>query len=291
MLEPHRDHVRFSLLTLLIGPIVCAAIGALIGGAAAVLQIDLRFAPVLLFPVLIGGVLGMLLAGLMRYFQVAHTATVLLCLAAAGCAVVGSQHYVSFWRICDERAEQKRIEQKAREAFPDLNHRLPAAEDTPDNFPDFLRGEARRGRAMFYGWTARGPWAWASWALDGLIVLGVAAAVVLPALRLPYCSSCNTWYRPTRTGRLAIANAQRLAECAGVEIPERVRSVRYRFLTCASGCGPTGLELLAKVRAGGLFSVRVWLDGETRNRATQIVDEILAEKHKRPSQSDPSPED
>ena len=69
-------------------------------------------------------------------------------------------------------------------------------------------------------------------------------------IRLPYCNRCRTWYRTTRSGRIPLATARKLAgmregtAAAG-------SGPRYRFLNCESGCGPTGLELMCRVAKEG----------------------------------------
>jgi hypothetical protein len=248
-----------------------AVFGALVGGAASVAQ-D-WFAPLLFFPLLVGVVLGAVLVTLLRTTQTAHRATLIVGVLLALSTATVAQHYVAY-RVWAHRVDANPKAQLARAAFGD---RL------PDSFFQFLRREASSGRTLLGGklWpelVARGPWAWASWGADGLLVLAGALAIVLPALGLPYCRHCQTWYRTTRSGRLRQLFAQRLAEMFHLSLPERLKKVRYRLLSCEGGCEPTGLEFIWRRRRADSRTAMVWLTDHGRNAVQHVLDEARASR-------------
>ena len=118
---------------------------------------------------------------------------------------------------------------------------------------------------MPFGFLARGWAAWLSWAIDAALVVAAAVVVTLPALRVPYCNRCGSWFRTIRSGRIDAPAAQQLAAAVGVEEIEYARSHRYRLSTCLGGCGPTQLELSWEGRGGAVDLVRLWLDTAARD--------------------------
>jgi hypothetical protein len=237
--------------------------GGLVGGAASVAQS--WFAPLFLFPLLVGIVLGAVLVTLLRTTQTAHRATLIVGSLLAMSAATVAQHYGSY-RVWTHRLDAK--SEMARAAFADLPH----------SFPQFLRWEANRGRPLFAGrlWpgrVARGPWVWASWALDALLVLVGTLAIVWPALGLPYCPHCQSWYRTTRSGRLKRPFSHRLAELFQLSLPERVKRLRYRLLSCEGGCEPLGLELHWRRRGADGRSATLWLTDHGRDEVQRVLDE------------------
>lgn len=243
-----------------------AALGALVGGAASVAQT--WFAPLLLFPLLVGIVLGAVLFSLLRTTQTAHRATLILGVLLAVSAAALVEHYVSY-RMLVNRLNAHPQAQLARAAFGD---------QLPGSFCGFLRWEASRGRPLLGGFVARGPWAWASWAADAVLVLAGALAIVLPAFGLPYCGHCETWYRTTRSGRLKRPFAHRLANMFHVSLPEKLKKVRYRLLSCTSGCGPVGLEIVWRRRRTADRLTLVWLTDHGRNEVQRLLDEARASR-------------
>ena len=128
-------------------------LGGLVGGAAAAAQN--WFAPLILFPLLVGVVLGAALFILLRATQTANRCTLIVAAVLAVLAAVLAEHYVSY-RVTVGRQEANRQLQLARAAFgPDLGR--------PADFYGYLRQEARRGLPLFGQREARGRWAWALW--------------------------------------------------------------------------------------------------------------------------------
>jgi hypothetical protein len=241
-----------------------------LGGAAAWLAVAVQehFAPLLLFPILVGVGVGALNVGLMRLAQMGNRPTALLgTLLAVAVAVLG-QHYLSYRQ--QEALRQRQIEAMQQTGPPGVVRELAPP---PLGFAEYMRRQAARGRPVA-GYVLAGWAAWLSWAVDGLLVLAAALAMVIPAARLPYCKACRSWYRTVRAGRVPLALAQRLAEVASATIDDPVSWVRYRLACCQGGCGPTRLELFwESPERGGRRAIDAWLDVEHRQRAMAALDE------------------
>ena len=253
----------------------CLVLGVLVAWAAVVAEE--KFAPLIVFPLLVGVGLGALTVGLLRLGQVGNRPTVLLgAVLAAGVTVVG-QHYVRY------RAERARVERQVEEfrrahlAYPQLTEGYEPS--PPADFVGYLQAQAQTGRDMkMRGYVARGWAAWLTWAIDGLLALAATLAMVVPAMRLPFCNRCRSWYRVTRSGRVAAQTTGRLAELAGVRLEDLPSSARYRLLNCHGGCGPTEFVLSWQPPRDAAFSVRAWLDPQQRDRVVQVLDEGKVEE-------------
>jgi hypothetical protein len=257
--QPARFRWR-HLVAGLPGAAICGALAAWIA-----VTVGQKFAPWLLFPLLVGAVLGMVLVALARMGQVGHRPTaLLLTLVAAGAAILG-QHWLSYRDALQRSQEESKQFQKARQLAPLFLEGRPL--DPPGSLTEFLRWQAARGRPIGR-YTARDATAWLSWGLDGLLLLGASLAVAVPALRQPYCDRCASWFRTMRRGQLDRTTAAQLAATVGAALPEGFQSAQYRLVACNGGCGPTGLEL--SWEAGK--PLRIWLDAEGRNRVLHILD-------------------
>jgi len=248
----------------------CCVQGAVLAWAAVVVQE--YFAPWLIFPLLVGVVLGATGVGLMRLGQIGHRPTVLLGSILAVLTTVVGQHYISYCTARDVAQEESETFRLARQLQPEL---LEGAAPMPaEGFLQFMRWQAARGRPVG-GYIAQGPVAWLTWGLDGLLVLAAAGAVAVPASRQPYCSRCRSWFRATRSGRIDPQAARRLASAAGLPIPDEPAQARYRLVACHGGCGPTGFELCWEHRRGKTPSARIWLDVERRNQIVETLDKNM----------------
>jgi len=258
------------------GPAVALLAAPLLGAIAAwgAHAAEPYFAPLVIFPLVVGLILGAMLVGLLRTVQLAHRPTIWTGVVLAAVVAVAGQHYLAYRAARAAALRDAEKYQQARSAFPEqVQGRLP---HVPPNPLDYMQREASRGRPLLGQYRARGWLTWLSWGVDGLLVLAAAVLVVLPAARQPYCNRCLSWYCTARSGRLDGLSARRLAEAAGAEGPaqvEQVRSARYRLLGCRSGCGPTGFELVWEDRQHNVSLVRGWLDAETRDRVVSILDE------------------
>lgn len=258
------------------GPPVALLLAPLLGAIAAwgAHVAERYFAPLVIFPLAVGLVLGAMLVGLLRTVQLAHRPTIGTGVVLAALVAVAGQHYLAYRAARTAALRDAEKYQEALSAFPDqVQGRLPHVPRTP---LEYMQREASRGRPILGQYRARGWLAWLSWGVDGLLVLAAAVLVVLPAAGQPYCNRCLSWYCTTRSGRLDGLSARRLAVAAGVERPpqaEETRTARYRLLSCRSGCGPTGFELVWEDRQHNASLVRGWLDAETRDRVVGTLEE------------------
>jgi hypothetical protein len=258
------------------GPAVALLAAPLLGAIAAwgAHAAEPYFAPLVIFPLVVGLSLGAMLVGLLRTVQLAHRPTIWTGLLLAAVVAVAGQHYLAYRAAREAALRDAEKYQQAQSAFPEqVQGHLPRLPQDP---LDYMQREALRGRPLLGQYSARGWLAWLSWGVDGLLVLAAAVLVVLPAAGQPYCNRCLSWYCTTRSGRLDGLCARRLAEVAGAEEPppaEQVRSARYRLLSCRSGCGPTGFELVWEDRQHNATLVRGWLDAEARDRVVRTLEE------------------
>ena len=140
-------------------------------------QVGMRFAPLVIFPLIVGFVLGAFLVGMRLLLQTGHRATFFSAALLSALITVGSQHYFSYLDA-NRRMEESQLTQKAQAAFAEIMR------DRLLNGPlDYLRRQATLGRPMLFGWVARGPMAWLSWLVDGLLVFAGAMTVVFFACR------------------------------------------------------------------------------------------------------------
>ena len=154
---------------------VSVLVGLAIGWIAT--QVGMRFAPLVIFPLIVGVALGACLVGMTRLLQTSHRATVFSAALLSALIAVGSQHYFSYLDA-NRRMEESQLTQKAQAAFAEImRDRLPGG---PLNY---LRRQAALGRPMLFGWVARGPMVWLSWLVDGLLVFAGAMTVVFFACR------------------------------------------------------------------------------------------------------------
>jgi hypothetical protein len=257
---------KFSLW--IVGGLILAA---MLAWAAAIVRA--KYAPAIVFPILVGLGLGALLVGLMRLGQIGHRATIVSGTILASIVVVVGQHYAGyyiayFWRHPD--LAQFAVGENAAKI----------AEILVPTFRDYITQQAERGLVLPGGYIAQGPMAWLAWTADGLLALAAALAIVLPAMWLPFCGRCGTWYRTIQNGRIDAPTLLRIAQAAGIAPAEHPRSCKYRLLSCHGGCGPTGCELSWSDRNGSRAVEQAWLGIDARNRVTSVLDETRAEQSK-----------
>lgn len=258
---------------LLPGRLLAWLAGGLAASAAAgwlAAQVATLRAPLIVFPLILGVVLGLALAGLARLLDFGHRPSLLTGSAALLLVAIGALHYEGYrqHRRAYERAKAEQSDLKNAEAlFGDVA--------PPESFGAFLVQEAQRGRTLFGSVTARGAWAWVSWGADALLALAGTLLVVVPAARQPYCRGCKSWYRTVRSGALSAEAVRRLREGAGLDLPAEVGEARYAMSTCRAGDGPTGLRVSWSARRSeGLPSGRrqFWLDREGRRRVEDLLE-------------------
>ena len=229
-----------------------------------------HFAPLVIFPVLVGLVLGGTLVGLARLMQVGNrptvvSGTILACLVA----VVG-QHYVCYHGDSERLEEQAESFRQTQREFPGLVQG--SAREPARGLVDYLQRQADEGRPLLGRYVARGAVAWTSWIADGLLVAAAALLVVLPAARQPYCDRCRSWFRTTRRGRIDAESARRLDGFLQIEFPDEVELIDYRIVSCSAGCDPTGFEASWVGESGQSASAGVWLNADHRIQLAQTLD-------------------
>ncbi len=262
----------FSWTWLLVWLAACFGLGAITAWAAVGAQ--WYFAPLVIFPLLTGVLLGAMVVGAMRVAQVGNRTTIVLgTLLAVVVAVVG-QHYFQYLETYEEESRPAEAFRLAAQKYPDEVFGQPPR--PPGSLVEFMTRQAELGRKMgLLGYTAKGAMAWVSWTVDGLLVLAAGMAMVIPATRQPYCSRCRSWYRVTRGGRVDVAVARRIAQVAEVAESEEARSARCRMLNCHGGCGPTALELVWQESGGGTVLVQKWLEPELRRSIDEVLDRAV----------------
>ncbi len=174
--------VRFVGSHAVVWVFASAIVGAAVARVAEWIQ-HVR-APVLLFPFLVGGCLGLLLFGLMRVVQVGRRPTLWGgAILAVAVAVVG-EHYISYRE--DGRHEADYWAKQPANLSPELFREM--IPQPPASFWEYMQRQAKRGRPLFSEITLRGSAAWVSWIVDGLLTLLGTLVVVIPVSRQPHCS-------------------------------------------------------------------------------------------------------
>jgi hypothetical protein len=266
-------------------------------------------APVILFPILIGVFAGMTIVGVTRFGQIGHRATILASAVLAAAVAVGGQHYLGYRSFLQHYSSVEGNGGNEGDSPIFVDHGFAAvpakigtvpgtkigtvplsalARELAPSFGAYLRGEADRGRPLVGEYVAKGWAAWLSWAVDAMLTVAAAVAVTIPALCVPYCNRCRTWYRTIRNGKIDVPTARRVAEACEVEEIAGLHSPRYRLSCCHAGCGPTYCELSWEEPNGAVDLVRVWLDADKRNQIMAILDEGRGERGRgRPLTPDP----
>lgn len=249
---PGWTQVRFDVRALLRWTALVAPLAAGVAAASAHIQ-RLGFAPVGLFSILVGLLLGALMAFAAVVTKMGHRPSglaagiVLALLTALAQHGFAYRQYRAAYRTT-ERAEARLL--LLRQGHNDFD---------PASLCRFLRAGARKGAIWL-------------WILDATLIVLSALVPVVVQLRRPYCNTCRDWYRVVRSGTLAHDVAAQLAAAAGIELPARAQAVAYRVLACRSACDPIGLRLSWTPARGPGGSRRVWLDGDRRGQAITLLD-------------------
>jgi hypothetical protein len=249
-----------ALLVLLAAPIL----GAIFARGAV--SVQAVWAPLLIFPLVVGSCLGLLLAGLIRLGQIGHRATFWSGAILTVAVAVAGQHYFSF---LDWKAARIAVRTKGHS----LAELMVVDEMRPEEAIDFaayMQRQATIGRPVTAELSLRGAAAWASWTADGLLTLMAAATIIYLVCRGPYCSKCRTWYRTIRGGQLAADEAKEIAAAASLPLEETAGGFRYRLRQCMGGCGPSRLEMTFDRL--GARSLDAWLSAAQRERVTRVLD-------------------
>lgn len=163
---------RFFAWQTLVACLAAVLIGIAAGRIAAWAE-HIR-APLLVFPLAVGGAVGLAMMGLARLADIVHRPTLVAAAALAALGTVAGQHYFPYRDYLHNRAAF--LAEKAQNSLAGAV--LEGLPDTAPSFAAYMRGQADVGRPVA-GIALRGAAAWASWALDGLLVLASAVAVVV----------------------------------------------------------------------------------------------------------------
>ena len=264
---PSIEPARFTWPGLWLAVLAAPVVGLVWARIGQVVQS--YFAPAVLFPILVGVFTGLTVVGLVRLARLGHRPTILLAAVLAAAMAAAGQHGFSYLSRYYWQSSTVAAGPATGQDLTALSREL--AREMAPGFGRYLRAQAERGRPLPLGYRARGWAAWLSWAIDALLVVAGAVAVTIPAVRVPYCNRCRTWYRTVRNGKIDLGTAGRLAGLLDVEPPQRPRSTRYRLSACQGGCGPSRCELSWE-HGGGVDLVRTWLDVQKRNEVAAILD-------------------
>ena len=142
--------------------------GLILARLAVLVQIHAQFAPLIVFPLLLGTLLGAVVAGLMLLFGV-NRKSALWATAILALATVAAEHYFFF---CAQREREfAKAYERARKDRPSLD-----IADVPrpglglNQFVDYVRSQAAYPRPLL-------------WLLDAALVLIAAVGIVLGVLR------------------------------------------------------------------------------------------------------------
>ena len=278
-LSPPAVAGRFTWHGLLLAMLVAPLFGLIWAWTADVAQF--YFAPIILFPLLLGVFAGLSIVGLVRFAQIGYQPTIFLAAVLTAIVAAAGQHY------CGYLATYYGMHPSAGASTATGQDVSALMREMTPSFGAYMQAQARRGRPLVQGYVAHGWIAWLSWAIDALLVVAAAVVVVIPAVRVPYCNRCRSWYRTIRSGKIDVPTALRLAELVGVEEINRPRSPRYRLSACQGGCGPTRCELSWEDAGGAVVLASVWLDPAGRNRVAAILDGVESGQDKTQTLPDP----
>jgi hypothetical protein len=263
-IQPPVVEGRFTWRGLVLAIVIAPIFGLIWAWAADGVQS--YFAPLILFPILVGVCAGLSIVGVVRFAQIGHRPTVLMAAGLAGAVAAAGQHYVGY---LDTYYTTRPVPELNVAAGQDLSALM---REMRPSFIEYMRAQARWGRPLTHGYVAQGWLTWLTWVIDGLLVVAAAVVVAMPASRVPYCNRCGTWYRTIRSSRIDVPTAAHLAELIGVTEIGHPRSPRYRLSACQGGCGPTRIELSWEEADGAIDLVQVWLDAAGRNQIAAVLD-------------------
>jgi hypothetical protein len=266
---PPTEAGTFTWIGLLTAFLVAPLFGLVWAWVAEVAQC--YAAPVILFPLLLGVLTGMSIVWLMRVTQMGHRPTIVFAAILASLVAALGQHGLTYMNAYYWHTPAVGGPMAGQDLSLLLREMRPS-------FGNYMETQAERGRPLPWGLTAQGFWAWLSWAVDAMLVVVGAVAVMIPAMRVPYCNQCRTWYRTVRGGKIDASTGLRLAESLGADEIGAIRSPRYHLSTCQGGCGPTRCELSWEEADGTIDLVQVWLDAAGRHQVAAILDKLDSDR-------------
>ena len=146
-------------------PITSVAVGAAAAWCAS--RVESSFSPLLLFPIIVGCVVGLSVARIASWLEMHGRRLVLWCAVVAGLTAAVGQHYATYQQY------RREYMQTPRDPKWQLVEALRPELGVP-SFAGYLRAQATVGRAWIGGrW--QGSWAWTSWAIDAALLVTAAA--------------------------------------------------------------------------------------------------------------------
>jgi len=250
--------------------LLAAAWGA--GMLAAIVQ--QRFAPLILFPLLFGAVVGAAAVVLARIIKLGHRAVVGFGAIAAVLLAVFAMHWQSY-RLAVAQALRD-AEQHAQLVQFHPQFATTTVPPPPADVWQFLNERAEQGRLLPGGTMLKHSAVWGMWGLETLLTIAGALVVVIPWMRHPYCDRCRSWFRTVRRGSLSRRSGEWVA--SRQKLSAEHLPLEYRLLSCESGCGATGLDVSWPVTqsVGGVVpagGVRLWLSKDDCRSLLALLDE------------------
>jgi uncharacterized membrane protein (UPF0136 family) len=224
------------------------------GVAVASMQVQQRgFAPAGVLSILIGLLLGGLLAWAARLTGMGHRPSGLIAALAVALLTVAGQHAIAYRAYREDSV-----------TFAQSNPQLELVRATN---PDF--GPA--GCREFFLAAARGGQGW-FWLLDAALIIATTLLVLDFQFRQPYCDRCRSWYRTIRRGPLTPARAAALAAETDIDLPAGPLTFGYRLLACRSGCGPAAFGLSWRSGGAPRGRSRRWLNPRERHAVLALLE-------------------
>lgn len=223
-------------------------------------------APLGLFPLVVGGVLGLVLALLLRATRQGHRRWALGGTVAAAVVAVTAWHATAF-RLQQRAASRAQVElQQAAQAFPELGGRQ--VRPPPASLLEFLQQAADEGRQVF-AWRLRGAAAYASWTVDGLLLLAAALYCVRRQTAQPWCAACEDWLRTTRSGRAPATVWREVRDLWSPPLELGASDgLSYAVASCRGGCS----AWRATVWDASGQARQAWLEADGRARLFKALE-------------------
>lgn len=243
-----------------------------LGILAAIVQ--QRFAPLILFPLLFGAIIGATAVFLARIVKLGHRRAVGFGAIAAVLLAVFAMHWQSY-RLAVAQALRD-AEQHAQLVQFHPQFATTTVPPPPEDVWQFLSERAEQGRLLPGGMLLKHSSVWGMWGFETLLTITGALAVVIPLMRHPYCDRCRSWFRMVRRGELSRRAGEWVA--SRQQFPAEHLPLEYRLLACESGCGASGLDVSWPVTRGAqgvvpAGGVRLWLSKDDCRILLALLDE------------------
>ena len=250
------EPAKFRLPNLLAYATLGIAVALAVSWIAVRLQ-EQGFAPLGLFSLLVGTVLGLAFAGILHWTHAAHRSSALAATIALGVVTTFAQH-VHFY------IDYRRAYHAAGSSQPEWTSVLVRNPQMgPPGFSSYLRARASPSNVGI-------------WFVDALLTWSASGILITMALRRPFCNACRTWYRETRNGVVEPQTAHRLASLCHVNRPENAESTRFRMSTCPAECGPARIQLSWICGGRTVRATPCWVAGEDQEKVIEIVERHAA---------------